>query len=67
MSEDKLIGMIDAKYRAKRAKKRTEWGVTEYRKNADGSTQGYEQYNYPVTNSRGESYDLRGVVRWWRK
>lgn len=62
-----MIGMIDAKYRAKRTKKANEWGQVEFKRNPDGSTQGYEQYLYPVTNNRGETYDLRGVVRWWRK
>lgn len=57
MSEDKLIGMIDAKYKRKRRKvyehKRIE--LTKYK---DGSVSGYEEYH---------QYNVKGVVRWWRK
>ena len=67
MSEDKMIGMIDAKLRSRRAKKSREWGQSEYKRNPDGSTQGYEEYFYPVKNNQGEIYELRGAVRWWRK
>lgn len=74
MSEDKMIGAIDAKYRKKIEKKKREWGQKEYRTNPDGSVQGYEEYEYPVIrwpkyveDGPGEVYMAKGVVRWWRK
>lgn len=73
MSEDKMIGAIDAKYRKRAEKKRREWGHKEYKVNPDGSTQGYEEYEYPVSFENNSLYGkpetkyLKGVVRWWRK
>lgn len=71
MSEDKMIGMIDAKYRRKVKAKREAWGVTEYRNNPDGSVQGYEEYVWTDYSRRNWDEDgpltLKGVVRWWRK
>lgn len=69
MSEDKMIGAIDAKYRKKIEKKKREWGHKEYRVNPDGSVQGYEEYlwDYHTGVSHSSPYPMKGVVRWWRK
>lgn len=62
-----MIGLIDAKYRQKKEHKKREWGKVELTRNHDGSISGYEEYLYPITNREGETYEVKGVVRWWRK
>lgn len=69
MSENRMIGDLDAKIRrAKDVKlrKKNEWPWSEVRTNADGSVSGIEGYVRVIEPDDGRApFEIRGTVRWW--